>query len=59
MAPLAKEKDVLDLKYILDDIEDMITNLSGDYDIPEALEALNSAKISLLKYNLRDRKLGK
>lgn len=54
--PLARERDCRELNNVLEEIELAIANSKGDLKIQSILEALESARINLIKYNLRSRK---
>lgn len=56
IAPLAEEKEVLELDFLVEDIDSAIEDLSGGRNAPQALQDLESARINLLRYNLKGRK---
>lgn len=56
LANLAEEKEDLDLDMIIENIENAILELSNDPEIAQSIESIKSAKVDLIKYNLKGRK---
>lgn len=56
LAPLAEERDVVELELIMEDINLALDILSDNGGTSKILESLESAKINLTQYNLRGRK---
>ncbi len=56
LAPLAEEKETVELELIMEDINLALDVLTDNGEASKALEALESAKVNLTQYNLRSRK---